>query len=404
MHLLNTLPQRLDPGATPTFTGLLTGDGTAAAPSLSFSADTDTGFYRHSANIVGFGAAGARTLLFGTGGNIFGASTDNLQYVSMPTSGAVAVAAGGTHQNITLTPSGTGVVVDQFAATKITHSEIGGLSYIHCLPTATAATNTNFVLANTGVGGATYLNGGGGINFTYNGTLGFSLNGAGRLLIGNATVDSGALLQVGTNTTTSAGGMVFGTDTFLYRSSAGRLAILHTSRPQLDLDLNGTIGGSFFHTTGGVFVDAGTGYGLTVRTNGTTTALTLSSTQAATFAGNAVVGGGSPAGVSTLTVNYSSATKEPIGIVNSNTGGKSWYVGDGTGTSAGQFAFRNATDSITALVITGTGAGYFAGTISPQSATTASAPAYVKGAMYFDTTLNKLRIGGASAWETVTSV
>lgn len=45
-----------------------------------------------------------------------------------------------------------------------------------------------------------------------------------------------------------------------------------------------------------------------------------------------------------------------------------------------------------------------AGTISPQQATTAGAPAYVKGAMYFDTTLNKLRIGGATAWETVTSV
>ncbi|MFP9114585.1 hypothetical protein ACLI1A_11630 [Flavobacterium sp. RHBU_3] len=35
--------------------------------------------------------------------------------------------------------------------------------------------------------------------------------------------------------------------------------------------------------------------------------------------------------------------------------------------------------------------------------TTATAPAYTKGAAYFDTTLNKLRIGGASAWETVTS-
>lgn len=40
----------------------------------------------------------------------------------------------------------------------------------------------------------------------------------------------------------------------------------------------------------------------------------------------------------------------------------------------------------------------------PQQAATASAPAYVKGGIYFDTTLNKLRIGGATAWETVTSV
>ena len=36
--------------------------------------------------------------------------------------------------------------------------------------------------------------------------------------------------------------------------------------------------------------------------------------------------------------------------------------------------------------------------------TTAAAPAWLVGGMYFDTTLNKLRIGGASAWETVTSV
>ena len=46
----------------------------------------------------------------------------------------------------------------------------------------------------------------------------------------------------------------------------------------------------------------------------------------------------------------------------------------------------------------------FNGTISPVQATTAAAPAYVKGAIYFDTTLNKLRVGGATAWETITSV
>jgi hypothetical protein len=44
------------------------------------------------------------------------------------------------------------------------------------------------------------------------------------------------------------------------------------------------------------------------------------------------------------------------------------------------------------------------GIFKPVQATTAGAPAYVKGAMYFDTTLNKLRVGGASAWESVTSV
>lgn len=43
------------------------------------------------------------------------------------------------------------------------------------------------------------------------------------------------------------------------------------------------------------------------------------------------------------------------------------------------------------------------GTIKPRMSTTALAPAYEKGAIYFDTTLNKLRVGGASGWETITS-
>ena len=44
------------------------------------------------------------------------------------------------------------------------------------------------------------------------------------------------------------------------------------------------------------------------------------------------------------------------------------------------------------------------GLITPQQATTAGAPAYVKGAIYFDTTLNKMRVGGVTAWETITSI
>lgn len=37
-------------------------------------------------------------------------------------------------------------------------------------------------------------------------------------------------------------------------------------------------------------------------------------------------------------------------------------------------------------------------------APTISAPAYIKGGIYFDTTLNKLRVGGATDWETITSI
>lgn len=72
-------------------------------------------------------------------------------------------------------------------------------------------------------------------------------------------------------------------------------------------------------------------------------------------------------------------------------GTHSWYV-SATGMAG------NAITFIQALKINQTG------TLMPYQAATASAPTYVKGGMYFDTTLNKLRIGGATAWETVTSV
>jgi hypothetical protein len=49
------------------------------------------------------------------------------------------------------------------------------------------------------------------------------------------------------------------------------------------------------------------------------------------------------------------------------------------------------------------GNGKFSGTVSCGQFTTATEPAYVKGAQFFNTTLNKMRIGGATAYETVTS-
>jgi hypothetical protein len=80
--------------------------------------------------------------------------------------------------------------------------------------------------------------------------------------------------------------------------------------------------------------------------------------------------------------------------------GKTWIVGPSTDgnfyiTQVGVGSLRVSHTSGNVAIL---------GTISPQQATTASAPAYVKGAIYFDTTLNKLRVGGAAAWETITSV
>ena len=125
---------------------------------------------------------------------------------------------------------------------------------------------------------------------------------------------------------------------------------------------------------------------------------TFSST-AATFAGAVTVVGGAVIGGTT--------TLPAAGNVNWHlyTSGaeKKMLIGDGSGYS---LALTKRTGSVSTDVITFTdgGAATFTGIIKPQQATTAGAPAYVKGAIYFDTTLNKLRVGGATGWETITSV
>ena len=81
---------------------------------------------------------------------------------------------------------------------------------------------------------------------------------------------------------------------------------------------------------------------------------------------------------------------------------------DGTTLTDNQMAFFVSTTasetSVKALTLSGDKSAAFTGVIFPQQAPTSIAPSYVIGGIYFDTTLNKLRVGGASGWETVTSI
>lgn len=72
--------------------------------------------------------------------------------------------------------------------------------------------------------------------------------------------------------------------------------------------------------------------------------------------------------------------------------------GSGDAGGASSFGIYNNSGGILALSINPYGV------LIPYPHATTGAPAYVKGGIYFDTTLNKLRVGGATAWETITSV
>jgi len=303
-------------------TGLFA-DGTAAAPSISFAADTGTGLYRQNTNVIGVALAGAAAGRFegdGASGIRFRHPTGN--YLGLNNSGAIEIIAAGTNQSITLTPSGNGLSTcyNNARATQLAvGSSVNGVYSIGRDNIATGYFQLRDNSSN--------------VLFSVTPTTG-------RFLLGTTT-DSGALLQIGTNTTTAAGGMVFGTDTNLFRFLPGILRIAYSQAASTGLS-------SWNQNVAGYAVNNFT-----------------------TDSDNFDFGvGGSAAGLSALR--------------------RCFYIYDNTASAA------------LLTIAQSTGNTVFAGTIKPQQAGTA--PTYVKGAIYFDTTLNKLRVGGATAWETITSV
>ena len=254
-------------------------DGTAAAPSISFASDSDTGFYRVAANIIGVANNGSISLAFVAGGKIQGSGLDN--ELTLAGNGSVSLRAGGTNQNITLTPSGTGVVQigDGASAGQLT------------LRTSVANTGTAALsLFSTGNVDLQIRNSSSNLSFFRDTTEFARFNTSNRFLLGTAT-DSGALLQIGTNTTNTAGGMVFGTDTFLYRSGVNGLVFngSGTGDTGFNIAKAGTIGLGILYDGANAYLTATAG--MLLRTNGGNTALTLGTDLNATFAAGITTGG-----------------------------------------------------------------------------------------------------------------
>ena len=78
------------------------------------------------------------------------------------------------------------------------------------------------------------------------------------------------------------------------------------------------------------------------------------------------------------------------------------YAGGGEQVALGVANVAYATVGNTGLAVTGTISA--TSIITPGTFTTGTLPAKTLGGIIFDTTLNKLLIGGVSAWEVVTSI
>jgi hypothetical protein len=108
----------------------------------------------------------------------------------------------------------------------------------------------------------------------------------GNLLIGTTTDSGNGKLQLATHTT-SAGGIGFGTDTSWYRSQGGVLTLDTSANFQgFEAKKNGTLNFNFYSNSSDTFIGyKGTG-SLTIQTLTGSPALTLDSSQNATFAGS----------------------------------------------------------------------------------------------------------------------
>lgn len=71
-------------------------NGTAAAPSLTFTSDPDTGIYRSAADVIGFATGGAVRLLMTSGNLKFPAATNGIVGSDSGTAGQLTI-AGATH-------------------------------------------------------------------------------------------------------------------------------------------------------------------------------------------------------------------------------------------------------------------------------------------------------------------
>jgi hypothetical protein len=110
--------------------------------------------------------------------------------------------------------------------------------------------------------------------------------------------------------------------------------------------------------------------------------------------GTITIGGTSATGAITLGQSTAAQTVNIATGVTAASTTKAVNIGTaGNATSTTNIAIGSATGTSTTTVN-----GYF------KPPALASAPTYVKGAVYFDTTLNKLRVGGATTWETITSI
>ena len=375
--------------------GLVLKDSSASSSSTTGALQVAGGIYAGAASVF----AGDVTRS-GTGESLFIATTSNTA-----SSGRVRLTNSGAGGRTFDILSGGSTAADAAIQSKFSIYDITAGASRFTIDSAGAATFANTVTAtgltlNLSSGfGSTILAGITGYNnFTLNGSNSLT---TGMGMYGGASGD--AALYINAPATGNVYFRIGGSDKVAIKPSGNLLVGGNT-------DISGTGGMKIFGTTAG-----SAGVGALVVSGG------LATGAASYFGGNVTIGAktGAQAGaIDSLTMSsgypstatptnqqlkiylgYVSAT-EAYGFTTDNVARIWYHAGNTTGPTGGHIFATGGTERV-AINSAGT---TFSSLIFPQQAITASAPTYVKGAIYFDTTLNKLRVGGATGWETITSV
>ena len=363
-----------------------TGDVTIANTGvLSFNAGT-TGLTPNTATTGAVTLAGTLAIANGgtnstatatAGGVGYGIGTAHA-YTAVGTAGQVLTSAG---VNVpTWTTPTTGTVTSVTGTAPVVSS--GGTT--PAISMAAATTSVNGYLTSTDW---TTFNG----KYSTGGALGTPSSGTVTNLTGTASININGTVgattpTTGVFTTATANSFIPNLSTIptngMYLPAANSVGIATASTARVRIDASGNVG---IATTPSAFRSSLVGFQV-----GYT---------------GVIQAGASSEQVSLQSNSYGGPS---VGVQNYvHTGSASQYIqgsGAHTWTTAASGSVDAAITFTTAMTLSSSSNLSVTGTISPRQATTAGAPAYVKGAIYFDTTLNKLRVGGATAWETITSV
>jgi hypothetical protein len=218
------IPGTLDVTGVATFDGIASHPlGTAAAPSVTFTGDTDTGFYSPGAGRIGVANNGANTVEVTAAGNVLiGGTLPGTPNISLNAAGT-ANFVGDIGTGLLFSSGGVGTRINADGSMSIRNDTVSTNAVLNVFKGGTAAGDIKLTLNNDG--SANF-----GSNVLIGGTLpaspNITLSASGQVLVGTSTSVGGEQIQSHSTSSNAIGvgrfsANAFGSEISLYKSRNG---------------------------------------------------------------------------------------------------------------------------------------------------------------------------------------